>query len=822
MTGCVRVGLLLALSAPLLCRCAAAAPQSTTNADDSSAHAIYGRLNALRVDPGQIYSVHNLDLRRDTIHFSFYDGQIAFFEPFDGKITGAVFSGSGHILAIPRDPTEKISIARFLGAPLLDQHFEKACLRFDDDTAAELTAGLRATGAAVVTDPATAEDWDATVASLNPSHSLRILTDLLSEHPASYFYAGLMGDTSGPFDVLVDNRRAEQIMFGQPKIVNDLTFYDVWASYPRQGAAEPPALFAADHYALDTTVQFDMGLSGNADLTLRALRGGERVIPLELSNHLRVETVTDEPGRPLEFFQSDAAVRGDIAAQGNNALTVILPVATVARQVIRLRVTYRGTVINNGGNGVYFVGAHGTWYPHVGGIDSSAVFDLKFRWPKQLRLVATGQESDEHEEGDWRVASWHSERPFFMAGFNLGQYRTVSVESAGVKVNLYENEQLDAALQSEMKPSAVATPIPEVTPQGAIKPSYIGIVPQSDLPSATNITLHSLGEEIEQAMQFFTRFGGPFPYSHLEVSQIPGTFGQGWPELLYIPTFSFLSPEAQHRLGLSTSKQQHFTEIVPYHEVAHQWWGNLVVWHSYRDQWLAEGLVNYIALMFADSRKDSGHALYTWLGRYRDNLTADIPGKDDIVDSTGPLSLGYRLTSSVNPGGYEDVIYAKGTWVFHMLRMMLRDPEAKDSDHRFTTLIHSLTDAHRDAALSTDDLQRAVESVMPSSMDLEGGHSMAWFFDEWVRGTGIPRYKAEFSTQRSGDQFIVRGVLQQQGVPSNFIAPVPLYVAVAGGKSVFLGRVIADGARTPFRFTTHVEPKRILVDPEMTVLCTAE
>ena len=55
--------------------------------------------------------------------------------------------------------------------------------------------------------------------------------------------------------------------------------------------------------------------------------------------------------------------------------------------------------------------------------------------------------------------------------------------------------------------------------------------------------------------------------------------------------------------------QDHFTEIVPYHEVAHQWWGNLVTWHSYRDQWICEGLANYISLLFADSRKDSDHAL---------------------------------------------------------------------------------------------------------------------------------------------------------------------------------------------------------------------
>ncbi len=399
-----------------------------------------------------------------------------------------------------------------------------------------------------------------------------------------------------------------------------------------------------------------------------------------------------------------------------------------------------------------------------------------------------------------------------------------NVDSAGLKIDLFANARLDQSLQPTPAQRMIQTPIPASSVTGSVVPLLVGKLPIVDVSPDAATVIRSLGDEIGQATQFFSRYGGPFPYKQLEVSQIPGNFGQGWPGLIYLPTFSFLSREAQRRLGLNEAHQDHFTEIVPYHEVAHQWWGNLVVWHSYRDQWICEGLANYISLLFADSRKDSDHALNIWLARYRDNLLSKIPGKEDTIDSSGPLALGFRLNSSVNPKGYEEVVYAKATWIFHMLRMMLRDPLAKDPDARFVALLRGLAESHRDAALTTGDLQSAVEKVMLPAMNLEDNHSMDWFFDQYVRGTGIPQYKVDFTLQKStaGEQYIVKGVLHQSNVPDDFLASVPLYVSYTGGKPILLGRVVTTGANTTFRFTTRVSPKHILIDPELTLLAQAD
>jgi len=153
---------------------------------------------------------------------------------------------------------------------------------------------------------------------------------------------------------------------------------------------------------------------------------------------------------------------------------------------------------------------------------------------------------------------------------------------------------------------------------------------------------------------------------------------------------------------------------------------------------------------------------------------------------------------------------------------MLRQPNSRDPDARFVALLHTLVTKYAQRALSTDQLRMEVEAVMTPRMDLEGGHSMEWFFEEYVRGTGIPRYQVEFTTHRTEKGFQVRGKLIQAGVPHSFIAPIPLYVGSSAGHSAFLGTVVSSGEETSFTFNTASEPHKILIDPRMTLLCVSE
>jgi hypothetical protein len=68
---------------------------------------------------------------------------------------------------------------------------------------------------------------------------------------------------------------------------------------------------------------------------------------------------------------------------------------------------------------------------------------------------------------------------------------------------------------------------------------------------------------------------------------------------------------------------------------------------------------------------------------------------------------------------------------------------------------------------------------------------------------------------------LIRGKLLQTGVPRSFIASVPLYAVSAAGRE-FLGTVVAAGFETSFHFLAPNQPRKIIIDPQMTLLCTTE
>jgi hypothetical protein len=807
----------------------AVAPASTA---PPSAREVFQALNALRVDRSQTYYVRDLHLRKDALRFSFSEGKLAFLQASEGRITGAVFTGNGRVIAVPRDGVERGSLAWFLGTPLLDQPISRAYLRFTDDTAEELLKQLHAAEAPPVQDSSFADDWDVVASNLNTSHSVRILIDRLSANPQPYFYAGMTGPGIGTFEAIVDDRREEQVLIGQPQWNEGNQSYDVWASFTRAEAAgsEPrkfgPA-FAPVSFSISTSILPDLKLEGQATVRFKALEAGGRVVPLELSRFLRVQSVTDAQGRSLEFFQNEALNREEIQERGNDMLLVVLPEAPRGAEELELRIAYQGHVISEAGNNVFFVGERGSWYPNLGWRESFATYDLTFRWPRRLMLVATGKRIEFREEAEWRMGRWQAAVPIPVAGFNLGEYASQTVDSGAFKVEVYGNKQLEDALLERFQQLTIVatTDRPLASPRSA---RTVIVMPQR--PPSPSALIGSLAQDIADSIRFFEQYHGPFPFPSLAVSPIPAGIGQGWPGLLYLSTLTFLPPAAQQRAGLGPRTQEQLSELVPFHEVAHQWWGNSVGSGSYRDYWIHEGLASYMALLYAESKHGGDKFLTVWLDRFRDDLVIKQPNQEETPDEAGPLSLGPRLRSSKTAGAYERIFYSKGPWVFHMLRMMLRDSkapqtsQATDPDERFKQLLRELLETYRHKPLSTDDLQRAVEKVMTPAMDLERNRSMEWFFDQWVRSTGIPRYSVTFDARptAAGDRFIVRGKLKQGGVADTFTAAVPIYAPRAAGKSVLLGTVVTDGPETSFQFTTRTAPRRLLIDPNRTLLCVTQ
>jgi hypothetical protein len=508
--------------------------------------------------------------------------------------------------------------------------------------------------------------------------------------------------------------------------------------------------------------------------------------------------------------------------RGNDQILVVLPAPAHGQDEFHIDLRYHGGVISDAGNGVYYVGARGSWYPHLTVAAPFASYDMTFHWPRKLKLVATGNSVETHEDHAQRSGRWRSVAPMALAGFNLGEYESQTLGGESPRISLFASRQMEDALMARIRASPVST---AAQSEPSLRRRSGGISEQADaLPPSPAAVLKNLGASILDSIRFFEKTNGSFPLDHLDVSQVPSITGQGWPGLLYLPTLVFLPVGTQQLAGADTHVQQQLNEVMPFHEVAHQWWGNLTTPASYRDEWIDEGVANYLALWYADSKNPGEHFLARWLERYRNELIAksvktgkDGNGSDTVADG-GPLSLGVRLDSSRTPGDFAPIIYGKGAWVIHMLRMMMRDPTTRDVDARFRGFLHFVLTEYSFKTLSNADFQKCVEKFMTPAMDLESDRKMDWFFDEWVRGTAIPRYAVDFSSKSRGKDFLVAGKLKQEDAPEDFTVAVPLYAARAQTKPLFLGVVETTGRETSFRFRSAIPVSKILIDPSMTVL----
>jgi hypothetical protein len=330
-----------------------------------------------------------------------------------------------------------------------------------------------------------------------------------------------------------------------------------------------------------------------------------------------------------------------------------------------------------------------------------------------------------------------------------------------------------------------------------------------------------------RALEFYERNFGPYPYPELALTQMPGRLSQGWPGLIFLSSYAFLNSEERARVESSPVRRL-ISEQVVAHETAHQWWGDLVNWNSYHDQWMMEGLANYSALMLLESRDPAGFRQV--MQTYRDDLLAKSEKGKPVMDA-GPVTLGFRLSSSEFPTAYEPICYGRGTWLFHMLRTMMRYAQAKSGeglqpepleDEPFVRALRDLRNNYQGKAVSTAELMHVFESELPSSAWYEGHKSLDWFYESWVNGSAIPSFELkDVKFLEHGKRVTVTGTLMQEHAPDTLVTAVPLYASIAG-KSIFLGQVFAEGDEVNFRLSAPLGTRKLVIDPEHTLLSRAK
>jgi aminopeptidase N len=639
--------------------------------------------------------------------------------------------------------------------------------------------------------------------------------DLLGDRSMPCLHSFINGRTLGPFRVEIDERLPEGVRVGAIKNEKGTLYADVWCSFPtKEGESRLPALLLGaiqvKSYTIDTRINPDNSLAGRAELEIESRSRADRVLIFELSRMLNVSNVRDESGQKLTLIQNPSVEGSDTAARGNDWIMVVLSQPYPAGRVFRLRFDYQGNVITDVGNGVLYVGDRGSWYPNRG-IASRALYDLTFQYPERLTLLATGDRIEEKTADGWKHSHWVSRHPESVAGFNLGVYDSRERKAGDLAVGVYATREVETELE---KRNITLQPMTEVAGR-RVGPgdAPLPLIPRPGSPLDPAALLDSVAEAAADSATFYESLYGPTPYSHLAVSQIPGHFGQGWPGLVYLPTLSFLPRADRLRLGIDSGSQEFANQLILAHEIAHQWWGNFVGWLTYRDQWLSEGFATYSAALQMAAEKDGDRKLHDLLRTYKADLLSKSP-QGGTVESGGPISFGQRLSDSLNPNGYENIIYKKSCWVIHMLRTLMDDGKP-EGGQRFFRMLRAFLETYRGQHPSTPDFIRTAEMHMTPAMDLDHNRRLDWFFADWVYGVGIPSYELKVSVRRAAaNKFVVQGTIQQSEVPAGFEMPVPLLASYGKERRVRLGWVVVGDTGGKFRFTTSQKPTRVAIDTD--------
>ncbi len=765
---------------------------------------LYRALRSVALDEAKVFHVREAVLDRGELHLYLTDGTIAFTQDVQGHVTGAYFEGDGEVLMRPPNLTERASLGLFSGMGVLDERFSAAYLRFNDDQLAALKPYLRETEGQKEFVAAHGQS----ARELAELDALRLLESFM-EAPAlfaeDHFLHARLATRLGSLDVYDDSQQEDQFTVACLSHSGESLYFDVWMAFPgRQALAlghrrviDPAGSTSAvpvNAFRIDTVLSPPEMLEATAELDVEVHDGGQRLLSFELSRWLQVSSVTVD-GVEAEFLQNDALTGSELARLGNDLVTVVMPATLHSGEHHQLRFHYAGAVMQQAAVGLLYVGARGTWYPNRG--MQMSRFELKFRWPRAWTLVATGRNTSMREEGDMDVGEWTSEGNIPLAGFNLGKFVRATAQAEGITIASYTAGVVEEAL-------AKATP-----------------VLKSESPARNAAMAQRSAEAIKKYVNWF----GPYPYESLSLTQFPSPVSQGWPTLVYLSSFTYLSDDERKALKLNDFQQLVYSGFMQDHETAHQWWGDRVGWKSYRDQWLMEALANLSALMIMEEKHPADARALLECYR-RELLVTNAKGKS-FADA-GPVTLGYRLSSSVFPNAYVPVTYGRGLWLLIMLRDYFADyarleskaPQTENhQEDRFLAALREFCRRYDRRTATTDDFRKVLEEFLPSKARYEGERSLKWFFDEWVRGSSVPQIELKHVVfLQRGEARVAKFSLQQAQSPDSLVTSVPIYAELAGGERVLLSRVFADGHESHYETRVPVGTRRLLLDPEKRLL----
>jgi carboxypeptidase family protein/peptidase M1-like protein len=761
--------------------------------------------------------VNNLAIKRDAATFTLKTGELYFITPVESRITAAVFIGTGEFSLTPPTAIEKKSLKIFTNEDGITEEFNHLVLRFTDKTFEEIKSSPNVTIKSGGPAASQAHDLYHTNQELmrkrlHDNRELRTLFDLYNPGHEGFFNAFIDGKR---FNKLVFVLEPLGVPGANPEEVALFSYGEtdggLWTAFHRaqeykQGTAsssEDRRVIDITHHQIDAAIK-GSHLTATDRITFRNLIPGTRVVPFDLYRSLRVTGVQDSEGADLAFIQEDKDDDADFGVIFKKPLEV--------GKTYELVVQYDGDeALRDSGGGNFILIPRSTWYPANANAlyaEDRATFDMTFRYPNKYLFVGTGAPVEpDSRDGDISIAKWSSGKTeLAVAGFNYGSFKRKEVadKDSGYNIEFYANTEIPGELRR------VQQDIERLESQGVKTETTLGSI------STTGMADSALADA-QNSMRVYNVFFGKLPYSRIAMTQQPaGFFGQAWPTLVYMPYLAFIDTTQRAQLLGTRGGTNTFWRYVAPHEIAHQWWGHIIGWDSYHDQWMSEGFAEFSASLYVQAVRGNDKFIDFWEDQRQRIITARPATKDRKPYTVGPVTQGYRLNSGKTGAIAQFLIYPKGAYILHMLRMMMY--KGQGGDAKFQAMMKDFVQTHFNQDVSTEDFKRIVEKHMTKEMDVDKNGKMDWFFNEWVYGTEVPAYKFQYNVSQDGS---LSAKLTQSGVSDDFVMLVPIYIDMGKGWAKIGSAQVAGNTSVDINLKLPSVPKRVATCAMNDVLATS-
>jgi aminopeptidase N len=324
------------------------------------------------------------------------------------------------------------------------------------------------------------------------------------------------------------------------------------------------------------------------------------------------------------------------------------------------------------------------------------------------------------------------------------------------------------------------------------EPGPGGVPLQYYVPPGRAADGHRAFDETPEMVRILAELAGtPYPYSKY-ASVVVQDFTWGGMENTSATTLiDDILPDARSNSDYDSGR-------LVSHELAHQWFGDLLTCREWAHGWLNEGFATYAWPHYAEHAHGMDEAQRLHLEH------ADLYFQEDREYRRPIVARSYTEPFEL----FDTHLYEKAAWVLWMLRTVL-------SDDLFFAGVHEYVRRNANGLVVTEDLVRAMEDT--------SGRSLGWFFDQWIYGGGHPEFKVGYSWDDDARTAAIKVEQKQKvdDVTHVFRAPVRVAFGLPGGKTaVHEVEVGTRGADDGFSFSLPGRPRWVRFDQDNRVLKT--